>query len=50
MTFVKVMMSITANDFDDESYEEGEHPHIDVWQDEEDCEYFPLEQSKPPHY
>ena len=32
---------------DDDSYEEVEDSHRDQ---EEDCAYFPLEESKPPHY
>ncbi len=36
--------------FDDDSYDEVEESLRDQDPDEEDCAYFPIEESKPPHY
>ena len=36
--------------FDEESFEEVEEILRDIDADEEDCPYFPPEESTPPHY
>ncbi len=43
-------MSKPEGNFDDDSYDEVEESFRDQDPDEEDRAYFPVEESKPPHY
>ena len=44
------VMKKTKGVFDEESYEEEKEIIIDKDLDQEDSAYFPVEESKPPHY
>ncbi len=44
------VMTKCERNFDDDSYDEGEESLRDLDSDEEDRDYFPVEESKPPHY
>ena len=48
MTFE--VMKRSGRDIYEESYDEGEEYPGEIDPYEEDQEYFPLEESKPPHY
>ncbi len=43
-------MSIPERNFDDDSFDEMEESLKDIDSDGEEQIYFPLEESKPPHY
>ena len=43
-------MAINEKNVDDDSYDEGEQSLRDREPDEADRVYFPVEESKPPHY
>ena len=43
-------MTKPERDFDDDSYDEGEERLREQDPDEEERAYFPVEESKPPHY
>ena len=43
-------MTKRERNFDDDSYDEAEENLRDKDSDEEDRAYFPVEESKPPHY
>ncbi len=44
------IMTTRERNFDDDSYEEAEERLWEQGPDEEDGTYFPVEDSKPPHY
>ena len=43
-------MNKRERNFDDDSYDEVEESFSDQDEEEEDRDYFPIEESKPPHY
>ena len=43
-------MTNRERNFDDDSYDEVEERLRDQDSNDEDCVYFPVEESKPPHY
>ena len=43
-------MTKSKRNFDDDSYDEGEERLKDKDPNEEDRAYYPVEESKPPHY
>ncbi len=50
ITDCQIAMNNQQRNVDDDTYDEVEEDLGEVKPDEEDFAYFPLEESKPPHY